>query len=151
MRVLLISDSHGKKEFLDELLERNYNYVFFLGDGLRDLGVNVYDPKVKFVKGNCDLFAFNEPITETLFLEGHKILLTHGDYFKVKLGLETLEMFGEEKGYNLVCYGHTHTKNECDVNQIKYVNPGSLKNGDYAEITLNGGKIEVVFKNINNE
>ncbi len=150
MQILLISDSHGKKELINFLIEqKNYDHVFFAGDGLRDLGVNIYDPKFVSVKGNCDFFEQDAPITQTLWLNNFKVLITHGDYYKVKYGLEVLHKFAKEKKYNLVCFGHTHSKTNIEIDGIKYINSGSLKNGDYAEIQIDAFGINVVQKNIN--
>lgn len=149
MKILLISDSHGKREWVNCLVEQElYDYVFFAGDGLRDLGVNTYDPKFVCVKGNCDFFEQDAPITQTLYLNGVKILVTHGDYFKVKYGLEILQKFAKEKQYNLVCFGHTHSKTDVEIDGIKYINAGSFKNGDYAEIEITDNGINVVQKNL---
>ena len=151
MKILLVSDSHGRKDYLEYLInKRNYDYVFFAGDGLRDLGVNVYDDRVVYVRGNCDFFAHDEPRTQTIFIDGYKILITHGDYYKVKYGMQGLQSFAFEKGYNLVCFGHTHEKSLLKDKGITYVNPGSLRNSDYAEISIAKDKIDVIFKKIEN-
>lgn len=148
MKILLISDSHGKQEYVQKLLNNKYDYVFYAGDGIRDLGINIYDPSVIYVKGNCDLFEQDAPITRTVFINDLKILITHGDYYKVKQGLESVSVFAKNNGYNMVCFGHTHTKwNEC-INETWFVNAGSLKNGNYAEIILKDKNISVAFKNI---
>ena len=149
MKILLISDSHGKREYIEQLVQNNnYQYIFFAGDGIRDLGVDIYDPKFVYVKGNCDFFSITEPITQTIFVNDLKVLITHGDYFNVKYGLERLQQFAAEKGYGLVCFGHTHNKLFFEQGGIVYVNPGSLKNGNFAEIKIANGKIEVELKNI---
>ena len=98
------------------------------------------------MRGNCDFFAYDEPITQTIFLDNYKVLITHGDYYKVKNGFEGLQAFAEGNGYNLVCFGHTHQKVLKKENNVTYVNAGSLKNGDYAEITLTKDKILVEFR-----
>lgn len=152
MKILLISDSHGHSDYINFLVDKgNYGYIFFAGDGIRDLGVNVYDPKFVYVKGNCDFYAHNEPETQTLFLNEIKILVTHGDSFFVKKGLDNLHYFSKQKEYKLVCYGHTHLQGIYEKDGITYINSGALKNGDYAEIEIVNGKIVCEFKNINKE
>lgn len=147
-KILVISDSHGKKEYIDKLTAGDeYDYVFHLGDGAdRDLGTNEYDPKFLFVKGNCDYFS-DKPITQSLNLDGYKILLTHGDTYKVKFGLETIKSFATSKGYDIVCFGHTHRAMHEVYDGVHYINPGALKNGEYAELVLQKD-VKVEFKNI---
>lgn len=150
MKILLVSDSHGRKEELNDLINsENWDYVLFAGDGLRDLGCSIYDPKFIYVRGNCDFFAQDEPITQTIFVGSYKILLTHGDYYKVKLGLENLHAFAVSKGYNVVCYGHTHEKFQKEIDGVKYINPGSFKTGNYAEIYIRDNQLTLNMKNIN--
>lgn len=150
MKIILVSDSHGNKEGINFLINTlKYDYFFFAGDGLRDLGSSIYDNRTVCVKGNCDFFAYGEPITQTLFVEGVKILLTHGDYYRVKYGMDGLKLFAEGKEYKLVCFGHTHNKTHFQENGITYVNAGAFKSGNYAEIDVKGGNINVEFKNIN--
>lgn len=149
MKILLISDSHGHSDYINKLINsHSYNYVFFAGDGIRDLSVNVYDPTFVYVKGNCDFYSYDDPITQTLFLDGVKILVTHGNDFYVKRGLENLHFFSKQKQYNLVCFGHTHTKGMYEKEGITYINSGALKNGDYAEIEIKDEKINCEFKNV---
>ena len=144
-----MSDSHGCYELVNKLNEQfNYDYIFFCGDGIRDLGVNVYNPKFVYVKGNCDYYSYNEPETQTLFLDGFKIFITHGDSFFVKKGLDNLHYFAKQKQYNLVCFGHTHLNCMCEKDGIVYINSGALKNGDYAEIEIKDGKINCELKNV---
>ena len=149
MKILLISDSHGKKEYIEQLVQcNNYQYIFFAGDGIRDLGVDIYDPKFVYVRGNCDFFAINEPITQTIFVDNLKILITHGDYYNVKYGLEKLQLFAIKNNYNLICFGHTHKKMFLEQDGKIFINAGSLKNGDFAEIKIENGKVSAEFKNI---
>ena len=40
MRIILVSDSHGNKDGIVKLINNeSCDYLFFLGDGLSDLGV----------------------------------------------------------------------------------------------------------------
>ena len=78
-------------------------------------------------------------------------MVTHGDSFFVKKGLDNLHYFSKQKQYNLVCFGHTHLQTKVEKDGIIYINAGALKNGDYAEIEIKDKKVNCEFKNILNK
>ena len=149
-KILVISDSHGKKDYLNTLANSPiYDYIFYLGDGTdRDLGNNIYNPNFKYVKGNCDDYFSDIPLGESVYLDDLKIFLTHGHEYKVKYGLELLSAFAIKNKCDIVCFGHTHKQLHQNINGTHLINPGALKNGDFAEIEINQGNINVIFKNI---
>ena len=58
MRIMLISDSHGNKLGIDKIFStQKFDYLFFMGDGLNDLGDYIYLDNVFAVSGNCDFFS----------------------------------------------------------------------------------------------
>ena len=150
VKILVISDSHGQKDYIDALTNiPSYDYIFHLGDGVdRDLGTNIYNPNFKYVKGNCDEYYSDIPLTETIFLENIKIFLTHGFEYKVRHGMEILRKVAKDGNYNIVFYGHTHIQKFEVVDNVYYINPGALKNGNYSEVTLNKNEIIINNKNI---
>ena len=97
-RILILSDSHGKREYLNALVNNQVlDYIFYLGDGTdRDLSNNIYNPSFLFVKGNCDDYFSDYPISQTVHINNHKVLLTHGHEFKVKYGKELLFDFANK-------------------------------------------------------
>jgi len=150
--ILIISDSHGKKDYIDVLVNNSfYDYIFYLGDGAdRDLGINIYDTKFKIVKGNCDNYFSDIALGESVYLNGLKIFLTHGHEYGVKYGIENILAFAIKNNYKIVCFGHTHKQYYQQVNGIHLINSGALKNGDYAELKIIDNNIKVEFKNIFN-
>ena len=60
MEFLIFSDSHGRKQAMEEAFRRQIRLpdaVLFLGDGLRDLDANDFSPSTLFaVRGNCDFY-----------------------------------------------------------------------------------------------
>lgn len=148
MKILLISDSHGRKNAVEQLIcGQNCDFVFFLGDGVRDVE-DIDDSIIKKVSGNCDLFSF-EATTRYEILEGFKIMLTHGHEYKAKLGLETLAFNAKNNNCQIVVFGHIHTQTCEKINDILLINPGAFKNGEYAILTLAKNKEPVVeFKKI---
>ena len=92
------------------------------------------------VAGNCDFFSFDSR-EEVIFVEKVKILLTHGDKYGVKNGLDRLSYYAEERSCQLALFGHTHQPFVGYVGRALMVNPGSLKEGRYAELHIDGEKV----------
>ncbi|MBR5903738.1 MAG: YfcE family phosphodiesterase [Clostridia bacterium] len=150
MKILVCSDSHGMKYNLKDAYERERSeYIFFLGDGLRDLDFlelpyNVY---VAAVKGNCDMAA-DESETRFFELENKKLLLTHGHNSHVKQGLWKLDLLAREKEADIIFYGHTHQRLETTIDNRLYLCPGALKQGDYILLELKGGQVSYTFRTL---
>ena len=128
MRILALSDNHSR-EVDFELNE--YNYVIHSGDR------GSFDADgVIMVKGNCDFRGEKTIIT---FIEGKKVLITHGDLYGVKEGLMRLSLLALEKEVQYVFYGHTHCPAFFEYRGIKFINPGAYLDGRYA--IINNDKI----------
>jgi len=83
MNILVISDSHGRRERIEEALARQIkkpDAIIFLGDGLRDItSAEIGDIPVYAVSGNCDMggmFCDNAPTEQCLILGEKKIFFT---------------------------------------------------------------------------
>ena len=140
-KILVVSDSHGHKSKIETLLEtNNYDCVFFLGDGLKDLPNSFNNDFIFAVAGNCDLF-FDEPKQRIVIVDKVKFLLVHGHEYKVKWGIGALANEATKRNVNVVCFGHTHSKCIENIDGIVFTNPGSLANGSYIEIDVSDGKI----------
>ncbi len=141
-KILVMSDSHGAQNNINCLFEKNYDYIIFLGDGLKDLGVYTNLNNCFYVKGNCDVFAYDIPLSQTIFISGIKMFITHGHEFCVKHGTEILQKHVENEEYGIVCFGHTHIRFLQFTNETLFINPGAIGNGEYAEIEITkDGKI----------
>ena len=81
--------------------------------------------EIVMVRGNNDFFSSLEREIE-LELGPHRILLTHGHYYNVSLGVETLEQEAIERGCDIAMYGHTHRPYLEIGDQVTILNPGSL-------------------------
>ena len=58
MKLILISDSHGNSKGINKILDsQNFDYLFFMGDGLGDLGAALNLDNVYVVSGNCDFLS----------------------------------------------------------------------------------------------
>ena len=148
MKILVISDSHGREERINELLKReDFDYLFFLGDGLKDLGTMIHHPHTVAVRGNCDFFSRVDD-TANVEVAGVKFLLTHGDRFHVKSTLKPLIDEALYRGSDIVLYGHTHRFNDEMVDDIRFVNCPSLYKsfdgkGKYLLVEIEDKKISI--------
>ena len=90
MRILVLSDSHGRLSPMEAAVEAvRPQRIFHLGDGwdaARDLHRHYPDIPLHQVRGNCD-YRPGEPEEETLLIGGLRILLCHGHRFGVKQSL----------------------------------------------------------------
>ena len=145
-KLLVMSDTHdctGMLELLAQHIEDNkYDMLIHLGDVRRD--AEWLEERLKRqvigVAGNCDFFS-RDSREEEIFVEKVKILLTHGDKYGVKSSLDRLSYYGEERGCQLVLFGHTHQPFSGYVGKSLLVNPGTLTNGRYAVIDIDGDRI----------
>ena len=143
MRILVCSDSHGRRDKLILALEQQpkAEILVFLGDGAADAGFFAHEPgkQAYLVRGNCDGNS-ELPLWREFTVLGKKILCTHGHASQVKWSLEGLLCAGREQGADLVLFGHTHTPLVRYEDGITLFNPGSAHDGHYgfADITAAG-------------
>lgn len=129
MRILVMSDSHGNFPLALQAcrMAGTFDVLFHLGDGGDDAALlaDALNIKVIHVAGNCDLGSAS-PRELLLEYEGKKLLLVHGDAYRVKNGLGWLEKRAGEVGADAVLFGHTHRATVTTLSGILAVNPGSL-------------------------
>lgn len=151
MKILILSDSHGSVETLNNIVNNvEFDHLFFLGDGIKDLGNLVYADNVHVVRGNCDLFC-KDAVEQVVKLEGVVYLLAHGHTYGVKRGIGALRNRAKEVGANVVLFGHTHQFLLQEEQDLTICNPGSLSlvrggSGTYVELEQTGQK--TLFKRI---
>lgn len=145
-KIIVVSDSHGNVADLQYLLNEEYDYFFFLGDGLSDLGTSIYDDRVKAVKGNWD---FGADVRENLVVRVEDVVffLTHGHNYGVKESFFRLMYQVSELQPDLTLFGHTHRKEDFVVNGLHFANPGSINKsrgaGTYFRISVDGKKYSI--------
>ena len=80
-RVLLISDTHGFHENLEEVVRREapFDRVLHMGDteGWDPVIKEIVGVPVEIVSGNCD-WASDLPSEKTVTIGGIRIFMTHG-------------------------------------------------------------------------
>ncbi len=154
MKVLVWSDSHGRKELVEKMLlkEPECKTVFFLGDGMREAEWakdNYPDRSFIFVKGNNDLH-YSYDLYAYKHIEGVTFMACHGDALGVRFSLRELWGKAESVRAHIALYGHTHVPNiQADsYSGVCAVNPGALCNGKYCVITVNRGDYTVEHKSV---
>ena len=93
MKVLIVSDTHGQDENLEEtvLREAPFDYLIHCGDveGREIFIEALAECPCTIVAGNNDFFT-DLPYDEEVTLEGHKILVTHGHHYFVSQDYDKL-------------------------------------------------------------
>ncbi|MCR4695409.1 MAG: metallophosphoesterase [Pseudobutyrivibrio sp.] len=128
MKILVVSDTHGKNQSLwDVIEEENPDRIFHLGDG-QSLEEEIWmytEAECDIVCGNCD-WGNDLPSELTIPIGKHKILLTHGHYYGVNFGYEEIAQAAHELGCDIALYGHTHMPTIDYYEDLIIANPGSL-------------------------
>lgn len=152
MKLLVFSDSHGRKELLDRMLynEPDCKEVIFLGDGIKDVeSVQEFYPDKKFtcVKGNNDWYCNKSGETYKYF-DGVTLFACHGDIYSVRTTLSYIYKKASDVKASLALYGHTHVAKitKDPSTNVTAVNPGALCDGKYCIIEINKGEFSVEHK-----
>lgn len=129
MRILVVSDTHGRHGKFDCVLEEmgKIDYLFHLGDleGGEDYIEAVCDCPVYMVGGNNDFFS-GMPFEREVCVGGKKIFMAHGHGQNVHRGIEQISEKGKKMGADIVMFGHTHKPCLEYVGDMLVLNPGSL-------------------------
>ncbi len=157
MKLLVVSDSHGKYERLTAVMNmhRDADALIFLGDGLAELvraDAYSYPFTVFSVKGNCDGFSMlqaglSSPEELVFTLGGFRFFALHGHTRGVKHGYERAINAALEREARVLLFGHTHIPEErylpADEGGVPLYlfNPGSL--GASADGRAHFGVIEI--------
>ena len=145
MRILVLSDSHGRVGPMEEAVEAvRPQQIFHLGDGwddARELHRHYPDIPLHQVRGNCD-YRPGEPEEETLVLEGLRLYLCHGHRLGVKTSLLQAGYLAEERGLDCFLFGHTHQPFHDRRGKCTFLNPGSVNfGGSFAVLDIADGRL----------
>ena len=158
MRILVISDSHGKGQLVDRIIrsQNTAKHVFFLGDVVGDIEDFTYeytDRTFHIVSGNCDYSSFY-PSSDRAKIGDTGIFYTHGHTFGVKGTTENLAKAARERNCKIALYGHTHVSHISYEDGVHIVNPGSVSKprdgsrASYAVIDIEENGIMPIIINI---
>lgn len=146
MKYLVISDSHGRRTTLEDVVRvcsgsGAPDAVIHLGDNISDaryLRQRIRQPVVA-VPGNCDWSDEEAEIVENLC--GENVLICHGHTLHVKQTLLPLACRAQEKGVKAALFGHTHAPFLGYEYGILLLNPGALKDEKCAVMEIRDGEI----------
>ncbi|SKA01982.1 metallophosphoesterase family protein [Anaerorhabdus furcosa] len=150
MKIVVISDNHGRVEPLQEILQYHQDADVFIHCGDSELPVEYLSGYVA-VRGNNDFYA-ELPDYRVLDLGEHRILVAHGHRLMFLDNRELLVNKAKSLDCDIVCFGHTHVFESRCIDNIYLVNPGSIsRNRDgsapcYAIITIEGDSIDIERK-----
>lgn len=140
MKILLVSDTHGRDEIYQELYRIYPKMDLYLdaGDSQVDQG-SIY-PFIS-VRGNCDYYPFDDKYR--VYTPIGYLLMKHKPNFSKE----------EIENNKILVHGHTHMVDVYEENEKVFVCPGSTSlsrdifDGSYIILDLNEGKSEaVVYK-----
>jgi putative phosphoesterase len=149
MKVLIISDSHGKTNLLSQVVKRvKADHVIHCGDFCTD-EKELPSCSLTVVRGNCDW----EPVPEEQVWEkeGLRFFVTHGHRYRVKTTLLPIRYRAEELGAQIACFGHSHFPFCEKAENVLLINPGSIiyPRGflypTYAVLEAKGNQLKVTY------
>lgn len=150
MKILLVSDTHGRDEHLEEVLElEKPDFLCHMGDveGSENYIRDIAECPLAMVSGNNDFWTDLNPEV-TFELQGFRIFMTHGHYYYAHSGNEQLKSAGRRNGADIVLFGHTHRPTLEFDKDIIVANPGSLtyprqekRRPSYMVLYLEKGKV----------
>lgn len=129
MKILIVSDTHGKNLHYLETIERvsPIDLMIHLGDYE---GGEAYIKKitpclVEMVSGNND-YLNGLPKDKIIHIGKYKILLTHGHRYGVNSTINNLIEAAQRNNVDIVMFGHTHVPMIDLRGSVWAINPGSL-------------------------
>ena len=129
MKVLVVSDTHGRDESLEMAvaLEQPFDYLIHCGDveGREFFIEALAECPCTIVAGNNDFFS-ELPREEEFFVGGSHIFITHGHYYYVSMNENRLKEEAKGRGVDIAMYGHTHRPALSQEDGVTILNPGSI-------------------------
>lgn len=130
MRIVVMSDSHGKTGAVSDIVDNNLGRTqmfIHLGDGENESDLIIAEyPHLDFrrVAGNCD-YCSRLPLSMIIDAGNARIFACHGHTYAVKGGLEKITAVAKANDCNIILFGHTHERFIHYEDGIYYMNPGS--------------------------
>ena len=144
MKILLVSDSHGDYEALEQLYKKYPNMDLYLHAGDSEQDEWSLKPFIS-VRGNCDHYYDFQNFLVIPSPYGN-IYVQHTPYVSKSVI--------NEHNAKIVIHGHTHTRRNEKVNGILLINPGAIiyardkYDVSYAILNIDKNNVEVKFYNL---
>ena len=129
MKILIVSDTHGRHGNLDEVLdlEGPIDMLLHLGDVENDDDYieAIAEYPVHIIAGNNDYFSYL-PKEKEIQVGKYKVWMVHGHAHYVSMETSRLKQAAIARGVDIVMYGHTHRPHLDVDTKPMLINPGSL-------------------------
>ena len=129
MKVLIVSDTHGRCSFLEKAIKRvsPIDLMIHLGDfGSGEDYIKTITPcPIEFVSGNNDFFN-ESPREKIIQLGKYTIMLTHGHRYGVNSNTYSVKKAALDQNADIVMFGHTHIPMIDLSDDVWVINPGSI-------------------------
>lgn len=129
MKILVVSDTHGRDENLETAVIREapFDMLVHCGDVEgRELFIEALaEVPCSIVAGNNDFFS-DLPREEEIEIAGKRFLVTHGHYYGVSMDITGVVDEARSHNCDGVMFGHTHKPVLEMIDGILAINPGSL-------------------------
>lgn len=129
MKILIVSDTHGRHGNLEWVIEKEAPFDMFLHLG--DVEEDEYyinaalQCRTHLVAGNNDFYS-DLPREKEIMIGKYRVYMTHGHMQYVSMNTRRLKDEGRRRLAHIVMYGHTH-KPDIDLSEdVIAINPGSL-------------------------
>lgn len=151
MDVVIVSDNHGKKQILKDIVNKHPHASAYIhcGDSEMDkVSLLPFDSVV----GNNDYYS-ELPEYQITKVGSTRILWMHSHTLPYGKAVEALVSLAKKQGCDVACYGHTHRYDARTIDGVLVINPGSLyynrdrSNPSYAVLTIddNGFSVQRFF------
>lgn len=129
MKILIVSDTHGRNHNLLNTLERvsPIDLMIHLGDleGGEEYIRSIVPCPLELVSGNNDYFN-GLPKEKMIQIGKYKVMLTHGHRYGVNFSTSGIIESAKRNEADIVMFGHTHIPMIDLSGSIWAINPGSL-------------------------
>ena len=159
MKLLIVSDSHGNKQILNELASRYHNKVDAIvhcGDSELSSDDLIWEA-MDSVRGNCDFDSGYQDLVVRRD-QDYDYLITHGHRHDVKRTLELLKSEAKNENVRFVFYGHSHVLKFDYEDGIYFITPGSIQSPrgnvlerTYCVLKAEGSKLAIEVYNYKHE
>ena len=153
-RITIFSDTHGNTERCIRVIDTTKpDIIVHAGDCERDAQalISLY-PDIKFycVCGNND-FSRSFPPYQLFEADGKVIFVTHGHNYNVKYESKYQTLFEQAKRVNadLCIFGHTHIPYSDFRENMRLLNPGSMRfGGTYGICEIENNSLKICIGEI---
>ncbi len=145
MKIVVVSDTHYQMDEIKIVLSREKDADIFLHCGDSQLEQYEIFPFMS-VQGNCDRYS-SFPEVRIIPTEYGNIVMFHG-HLRYKYNIKYLK----DHKAKICLFGHTHVKMDAKIDDILFLNPGSLSFprdgsiGSYLVLNITKNNVEYEFK-----